>query len=117
MNDEEWRAVEGYDGYFISNRGRVKGKRVDIMKQMDHYKGYKYLFLSHEANQNKKHFLHRLVAVAFIPNPSNKPFVNHIDCNKTNNNVENLEWMSEQENTQYYWKMKGIEINPENMPF
>lgn len=99
---EEWRAIAGYEGlYEVSNLGRVRslkywgGNRVAILKQATSKRGYKKIALTSE----KKTFLiHRLVAQAFIPNPENKPEVNHIDGNKQNNCVNNLEWVTGSEN-------------------
>ncbi len=117
MADEEWRVVEKYEGlYEVSSYGQVRSLRNKIvMKQWIHYKGHKFIYLCNKGR--RKFFVHRLVAVAFIPNPNMKLLVNHIDENKANNHISNLEWMTEGENTRYYWSRKGIEINPENKPF
>ncbi len=75
------------------------------MKLCTHYKVYRTIYLYRErGGKDTKHFIHRLVAEAFIPNPLAKPFVNHIDCDKSNNILSNLEWMTELENTQYYFQ-------------
>lgn len=98
---EEWRDIEGYEGlYQVSNLGRVKSlkpryKNKIILKQEINHFGYLQICLS---NPRKTHKVHRLVAQAFIPNPENKPQVNHIDGNKLNNKVENLEWNTAHEN-------------------
>ena len=62
--------------------------------------GYKIVWMNIKGKQ-KHYYLHRLIAEAFIPNPDNKPQVNHIDGNKTNNNVENLEWVTSKENVHH----------------
>ena len=99
---EEWKDIPGYDGYYeISNTGRIRicnsGK---ILKQSDHTSGYKSVRLWNGSNY-KNHYVHRLVAEAFIPNPDNKPTVNHKDENKKNNSANNLEWMTYLENNEY----------------
>lgn len=106
MKNELWNDIPGYEGiYQVSNMGRVKSlDRVvytrgcipckwlkgQIMKSflMD---GYERICLSKQGTQ-RKFWVHRLVAMAFIPNPENLPEINHIDENPTNNNVWNLEW-------------------------
>ncbi len=99
---EIWKDITGYEGrYQVSNFGRVKRllkngneKFLSGKKDKD---GYIEIILS--ANQRKKYFrLHRLVADAFIPNPENKPQINHKDRNKKNNSVANLEWVTCSEN-------------------
>jgi len=98
LDNEEWREIniEGKDtkGYFISSLGRFKNKKGVIMKDYKpHHSGYIYLRVNID-----KYALHRLVAQTFLPNLENKPFVNHIDGNKLNNCVKNLEWVTCYEN-------------------
>ena len=99
---EIWRDIEGFDGYQISNEGRVRsfkrGKEKILKAQIN--KGYLQLELR-KNGVRKKEFIHRLVAQAFIPNPQNLPEVNHKDENKTNNCVENLEWCDRKYNVNY----------------
>lgn len=103
---EEWRAVPGYEGlYEVSNMGRVRSldrwvegykgtpyfKPGTLLTLQKDYKGYCYVVITKNAKGVQKK-VHRLVAMAFIPNPDNLPMVNHRDECKTNNNVDNLEW-------------------------
>ena len=96
--------MNGYEkDYQISNYGRVKSlkrKKELILKPIPHYKGYCTIALS-KHNKQKHYFIHRLVAIAFIPNPKNLPEINHKDENKQNNYVNNLEWCSRKYNMHY----------------
>lgn len=112
------KPVVGYEGYYevdqfgrvyaldrvitVNDNGRtydkpLKGKQ---MKQSMHSKGYKTVSLT-KYGKTKTIYVHRIVAEAFIPNPNDLPFINHIDEDKTNNFVENLEWCTEQYNSTY----------------
>lgn len=97
---KEWRDIEGYEGlYQISNDGEVRSVRrnkIKIMKQMI-WHGYAYVNFTINNVVNHKS-VHRLVAEAFIPNPHNKPQVDHINTIKTDNRVENLHWVTALEN-------------------
>lgn len=98
----EWKLIEGFGGtYSVSNYGDVKNNRTGkLMKPRKNEKGYLHIGLTKNGKQ-KCMRVHRLVAQAFIPNPENKPQVNHIDFDRENNCVSNLEWSTVQENTQY----------------
>ena len=97
---EEWRPIRFTDGHYaVSSMGRVKNLETGrILKPLDDgSRGYKRVCLSNY-HYKKRFKIHRLVAIEFIPNPNNLPQVNHIDGNKENNCVSNLEWVSVKEN-------------------
>lgn len=101
LENEGWRNIiinnQTYENYFISNMGRFKNSKGIIMENYKpHHSGYIHLRVNKE-----KYLLHRLVAFAFLENPENKPLVNHIDGNKTNNCLNNLEWCTVLENNQH----------------
>lgn len=109
---EIFEDIPGYEGiYQVSNLGRVKrlahisrqGKHLDEYIFKNHYDnfGYTYVTLSDGSKNGKQWTIHRLVAMTFIPNPENKPCVNHKDGIKDNNVVTNLEWCTYKENTQH----------------
>lgn len=103
--NEIWRKIEGFENYEVSNLGNVrslKNKKVKILKLIKRETGY--IFINLYKNKKIHHkSVHRLVASTFIPNPQNKFQVNHIDGDKTNNKVENLEWCTAKENSQHAW--------------
>lgn len=101
-----WKDVPEWEGkYWVSNTGIVKGRRGEL-KQWVSDKGYRVVSLERGAKKDgTRHSefasVHRLVAMAFIPNPDNLPQVNHIDENPNNNNAENLEWCTPKYNMNY----------------
>lgn len=107
---EQWKVIDGFDLYEVSNTGKVRSndryitngigtflKKGRILKPIDNGTGHLKVELKQDG-RTRREYVHRLVAFAFIPNPDGKPFVNHIDNNPANNNVENLEWCTHQEN-------------------
>lgn len=95
---EQWKIVQGFENYLVSTLGNVKtinGRFKKIIYDNKNSYGYVELWKN---NKGKKFRIHRLVAETFIPNYDNKEQVNHIDGNKTNNCVDNLEWVTPKEN-------------------
>lgn len=129
QRQEIWKWVEGYPNYAISNLGRVRrrawigkdfakrficgGNYLNISKSFGYERVRLYIFDGKKTA--KWFFVHRLVASHFIDNPENKPFVNHIDCVKSNNMFFNLEWCTIKENQKHatdnnrYRPKRGIE--------
>lgn len=98
--EEIWKKIKDYN-YEVSNYGRVR--RIETNRVLKtFYDKDKYVMVSLCKKSKCKRFrLHRLVALAFIPNPNKLPQVNHIDENKDNNNVNNLEWCNNKYNSNY----------------
>ena len=101
-NKEIWKPIKNYEGlYEVSNLGRVKScRRGKIMSQTKKPNGYLKINLVKDKVW-KTMSVHRIVAECFVDNPSGKPFVNHIDFIRSNNNYNNLEWVTHEENVQY----------------
>lgn len=124
---EEWRDIPGYEGYYqVSNFGRVKRlprhKATDkrethnnIRKPKLTSRGYLSVNLSKD-NKVSFFFIHRLVAMAFLPNPNKLPVVNHKDENPQNNYVGNLEWCTVQYNCEYGTARERQRISRANNP-
>lgn len=93
--------IEVYKNYLVNKKGEVFSKnRKRKMTTSVNYKGYEQIYLVVNGKKMTT-FVHRLVAIAFLENPNNLPQVNHKDGNKLNNNVENLEWISNKDNQKH----------------
>lgn len=102
---EEWKTIDAFDGRFeISNYGNVKNKLTNHLIKGDINNCGYYRVSLYCNGQRVRYFRHRLVAKYFIPNIENKPFVNHIDGDKSNNYVGNLEWCTQSENEKHAFK-------------
>jgi hypothetical protein len=107
---EEWKAIAECNGiYHISNHGRVKSykfgkERIMTQVLIGAFRNQYWAIKICINGKYKMQKIHRLVAKAFIPNPENKPQVNHKDANKLNNNISNLEWATAKENSQHGWE-------------
>jgi len=126
---ELWKDVEGYEGlYQVSSLGRMKSlsrpvkqrnnsiqvKSGKIIKGYENKKGYIQMGITKENEKNTKP-MHRWVAEAFITNLENKPQINHIDGVKTNNNINNLEWVTNEENAEHARSLGLMIYRPENL--
>ena len=132
LDGEIWKDVVGFEGsYLVSNYGRIKSRMQTYRKWNDYFTetqsrilkgsidrlGYTFVSLRKDG-VSKKYSVHRLVALAFIPNPDNKDTVNHKDMSRSNNHVDNLEWMTQGENVRHAYEnnknrviLKGSEMS------
>ncbi len=118
-NRERWKSVNGYANYEISNCGRVRNATTErILKNHTTKNGYLDIGLPKNGS-SKRLLVHRLVAEAFFENPAEKRCVDHIDGNRSNNNVDNLRWANTSENARNACKTskptssiyKGVDYN------
>lgn len=131
LANEEWRSVSGFeDKYQVSNLGRLRtlgnriyhsrcnyNQRQTKIHEFSNLNQWGYISVGlWKDGKCSQRMLHRLVAEAFIPNPDNLPFVNHIDGNKRNNCVENLEWVTAKENAQHAIRTGLNPANGESKP-
>lgn len=102
MIPDDIQPIPGYPGYCVSRDGRVwsdiSGR---FLTPQVHRRGYLFVPLKLQTGKQRNRYIHRLVALTYIPNPENKPQVNHIDGDKKNNHWSNLEWVSNLENAHH----------------
>ena len=112
-NNEVWKIIYYNNqplNYSVSNKGQVKNNKNGYILKGGVYDGYRAVSIAITPGQMKHLRINRLVAQAFIPNPLNKPYVNHKDGNRMNNNVENLEWVTPSENSIHAYQT-GLRYN------
>jgi hypothetical protein len=97
---EFWKTIKGYPKYEVSSKGLVRVSSSLKLLKLSNVNGYRSVSLN-QSGKVRSFRVHRLVAIAFIKNPSNKNIVNHKDGNKSNNKVENLEWSTSSENQKH----------------
>lgn len=123
IDNEQWKTIQEFNGkYEVSNFGRIKSVKRKCNSRYGEYKtvpekilslnkdkqtGYVSVTLA-DGNKRITRFVHRLVAISFIDNEENKPCVNHIDGDKTNNNLSNLEWVTMKENSKHAFNKQFI---------
>ena len=113
--NEIWKDIEEAPNYEVSNLGRVRNKKTRRILNPGVYgaTGYKQVNMAipAEGNKQRKRYIHRLVAIAFVPNPDNKREVDHINGDKTDNRAENLEWVTSSENQKRRHAMGNIKTS------
>ncbi|MFD6509331.1 NUMOD4 motif-containing HNH endonuclease [Bacillus sp. NPDC060175] len=113
--EEIWKDIQGFEGrYQVSNLGRVRSidridavgrkKKGQVLKAYKDLKKYTRVYIYLNEGYGQKRPVHQMVARAFVPNPEDKPEINHIDGNKDNNMASNLEWCTSSENTIHAFK-------------
>ena len=127
---EEWKEISGYEGYFeVSNYGNFRSKDRYIkyktngirlyhgkdLKVEECEDGYKRIVLMKDAIKHR-YMCHRLVAKEFIPNLENKPYINHINGDRGDNRVENLEWCTKSENEKHSFSVLGKTMKGKTYP-
>ena len=105
--EEEFKKIDGYDNYEISNQGNVRNSDTGrVLKPIKNRDGYYNVYLCKDGIK-KALKIHRLIALHFIPNPDNLLYIDHIDRNRTNNSISNLRWISKSNNNRNITKRQN----------
>jgi len=110
----KWSKVKNFSNYSISTSGCVRNDLTQKIVKITTNRGYGRVGLYSNDRQNKKMLVHRLVAEAFLENPNKYPVVNHVDGNKLNNNLSNLEWCSISHNVKHSYSIGLSKPIPSN---
>jgi len=124
---EQWKVIEGYENYSISSFARIKNNRTgNVLKTVRHKSGYEVINIKPNGRGKGKTLkIHREVAKAFIENPEGKIQVNHINAIRWDNRLENLEWVTPQENslhrhetgTMHIFNLKAQKLNADQVSY
>ena len=102
LPEEIWEPIKGYEGlYEASTWGRIKDVKKNYVSKVDFSSDRHKIIVLTRGFETNSYSIHRLIAETFIPNPEGLPIVNHIDGIKCHNNVENLEWVNHQQNSEH----------------
>ena len=117
MNKEEWKTITYASNYDVSNFGRIRqNKKNKILKPyISKQNGYSYVMIRCNDGKYINKRIHRFVAEEFIPNPNNLPMVNHKDFNRSNNIIDNLEWVNGTQNN--LWSRERISASHKGIKY
>lgn len=101
----KWEKIKDFPNYSISNTGLVRNDVTGKLKTLRHDKNGYLVCGLYNHQKRKEYKIHRLIAEYFIPNPDNKPYINHINGIKDDNRLENLEWCTAHENNYHAWNV------------